>query len=178
MIKKRKELKVKLNGMDDNSVNYEDIRKEYRELNKGIRKRARILADNLARRAEEAVASHNTREVYRNTRLLAKKGYQNDGVPLLDKKGQLLTTTEDQLERWKEYYTEMLTENSVDGDSQMEEEHAIEDSLEIDVSKPTNLEVENAVRHMRSNKAAKVDKFPSELWKADIRSTTGNLQLV
>ncbi|KAK9717178.1 hypothetical protein QE152_g24324 [Popillia japonica] len=97
---------------------------------------------------------------------------QNDGVPLLDKEGQLLTTTEDQLERWKEYYTEMLTEDSVDEDSQMEEEHAIEDSLEIDVSKPTKLEVENAVRHMRSNKAAGVDEIPSELWKADIRSTT------
>ncbi|KAK9727543.1 hypothetical protein QE152_g19131 [Popillia japonica] len=68
MIKKRKELKAKLNGMDGNSVNYEDIRKEYRELNKGIKKRARkdkrIWADNLARRAEEAAASHNTREVY------------------------------------------------------------------------------------------------------------------
>ncbi|KAK9736793.1 hypothetical protein QE152_g11236 [Popillia japonica] len=80
--------------MDGNSVNYEDIRKEYRELNKGIKKRARkrkeyrelnkgikkrarkdkrIWADNLARRAEEAAASHNTREVYRNTRLLARR---------------------------------------------------------------------------------------------------------
>ncbi|KAK9680408.1 hypothetical protein QE152_g39116 [Popillia japonica] len=173
MIKKRKELKAKLNGMDGNSVNYEDIRKEYRELNKGIKKRARkdkrIWADNLARRAEEAAASHNTREVYRNTRLLAmarraeeaaashntrevyrntrllaKKGYQNDGTR--DKEGQLLTTTEDQLERWKEYYTEMLTEDSVDEDSQMEEEHAIEDSLEIDVSKPTKLELTSLER--------------------------------
>ncbi|KAK9717675.1 hypothetical protein QE152_g23605 [Popillia japonica] len=45
----------------------------------------------------------------------------------------------------------MLTEDSVDEDSQMEEEHAIEDTLEIDVSKPTKLEVENADRHMRNN---------------------------
>ncbi|KAK9727474.1 hypothetical protein QE152_g19130 [Popillia japonica] len=72
----------------------------------------------------------------------------------------------------------MLTEDSVDEDSEMEEEHAIEDSLEIDVSKPTKLEVENAVRHMRSNKAAGVDEIPSELWKADIRKTTDHTTTV
>ncbi|KAK9688056.1 hypothetical protein QE152_g35809 [Popillia japonica] len=51
-------------------------------------------------------------------------------------------------------------------------EHAIEGSLEIDMSKLTNIEVEKVVRHMRSNKAAGVDEISSELWKADIRSTT------
>ncbi|KAK9737257.1 hypothetical protein QE152_g10873 [Popillia japonica] len=91
MMKKRRELKAKLNGMNGNSVNYKHTRKEYREI--------------IWQEGQKKQRHHTIQDKFTET--AAKKGYQNDGVLLLDTESQLLATTEDQLERWKEYYTEM-----------------------------------------------------------------------
>lgn len=52
----------------------------------------------MARLAEKAAMTNNRRELYKTTKRLAKKSFNNE-KPLKDKQGKLLTTTDEQIRR-------------------------------------------------------------------------------
>ncbi|CAH1248604.1 Hypp8291 [Branchiostoma lanceolatum] len=63
--------------------------------------------EDLAKQAEEAAGKGNLKDLYITTRKLAGKFPQVD-KPVRDKEGNLLTTTEEQLRRWAEHFSDLL----------------------------------------------------------------------
>lgn len=52
----------------------------------------------MAHLAENVAMTNNRRELYKTTKRLAKKSFNNE-KPLKDKQGKLLTTTDEQIRR-------------------------------------------------------------------------------
>ena len=123
------------------------IRKEYEQLNKQVKKTARKNTRNwmegMAQREEEAAATNNIRELYKISDLLINQKH-NNGKPLYNKEGKVLTTTEEQLKRWQEYYKGTLEEAKRGAKNKQIVQQQEENFLDIGTQKPTKKEVEQA----------------------------------
>ncbi|KAJ3666552.1 hypothetical protein Zmor_001990 [Zophobas morio] len=88
-----------------------DFQKEYTATDKKIKKRVRQdkrkWADDLMKKAEEAAATHNMRELYKNTILAIGRKYGNN-QPIRNRIGVLPTAAEQHLERSREHYEDLL----------------------------------------------------------------------
>ncbi|XP_072382737.1 uncharacterized protein [Diabrotica undecimpunctata] len=84
---------------------------EYQTINKSVKRKARRdkrrWAEQLAKQAEIAAQHNRTRELYQITRRLTQNGSNCSNI-VRSKTGELLTTTDDQVERWKEHFQEIL----------------------------------------------------------------------
>ena len=136
-----------------------------REVKRSIKKDKRDYIDDLARQAETAAGQGNIRDLYLVTKKLTGK-FQTD-KPVMDKKGNPLTTTNEQLKRWAEHFRELL--NHPTPDSPPDIPHA-ETELPISCDKPSKAEIKKAIMTLRSGKAAGPDEIPAEAMKADIET--------
>ena len=82
-----------------------------KEVTKMLRNDKRTFCNKLAEQAEEAAGKGDIKQLYKITKLLSGKKV-NYNVPVRDKKGKLLSSVDDQLERWKEYFQEVLNRPS------------------------------------------------------------------
>ena len=64
--------------------------------------------EDVAKEAEDASAQGNMKQLYEITRTLAGK-YKRTDRPIKDKNGNMLTSYEDQLKKWREHFEEMLS---------------------------------------------------------------------
>ena len=128
--------------------------------------------DDLAQEAEEAAERGNLREVYSITKRLAGK-FQSGDKPIKDKQGKLLTSQEEQKNRWKEHFQELL--NRPPPENPPEIEPASED-LEINLEPPSLKEIEAAIKKLRNNKAAGPDGIPGDIIKGSIDSSAKALK--
>ena len=116
---------------------------------------------------EEASAHGNMKQLYDITRKLAGK-YKHTDRPIKDKNGNVLTIDEDQLERWREHFEELL--------NRLPQNHPdiapANELLQINCERPSKAEIEKAIHHMKRGKASGPDKIPAEAIKADIETST------
>ena len=84
---------------------------EYTEANRAVKNSVKTdkanFIEDLAKEAEDASAQGNMKQLYDITRKLAGK-YKNTDRPIKDKNGNVLTSDEDQLKRWREHFEELL----------------------------------------------------------------------
>ncbi|XP_012943956.1 uncharacterized protein LOC106013270 [Aplysia californica] len=85
----------------------EEYTKAIKEVKVSVRQDKRNYVDDLAREAQEAAGAGNMRGLYETTKKLAGR-YKNAGVPVKDKEGRLFTNPDEQKERWKEHFKELL----------------------------------------------------------------------
>ena len=78
-----------------------------REVKRSIKKDKRDYIDDVARQAETAAGQGNLRDLYLVTKKLTGKFQQTD-KPVMDKNGNPLTTTNEQLEQWAEHFRDLL----------------------------------------------------------------------
>ena len=78
-----------------------------REIKRSIKKDKRDYINDLVRQAETGAGQGNLRDLYLVTKKLTGKFQQTD-KPVMDKNGNPLTTTKEQLERWAERFRELL----------------------------------------------------------------------
>ena len=149
----------------------EEYTKAMKEVKVNIRKDKRNYVDDLARKAEEAAGAGNMRGLYETTKKLAGR-YRNADVPVKDKEGKLLTNPDEQKERWKEHFKELL--NRPRPEKQFDIPPA-ETDLEVSEEKPSLEEIKEAIRHQKAGKAAGPDGIPPEVLKADIDTAAGIL---
>ena len=135
-----------------------------REVKRSIKKDKRDCVDDLARHAETAAGQGNLMDLYLVAKKLTGKFQQTD-KPVMDKNGNPLTTTKDQLKRWAEHFRELL--NCPIPDSPPDIPSA-ETQLPISCDKPSNAEIKKAIITLRSGKAAGTDEIPAEAITADI----------
>ncbi|CAF4329403.1 unnamed protein product [Rotaria sp. Silwood2] len=118
---------------------------------------------------ETAIINRDPATAYTMIRRL-KGGKQNvENSPIQDKNGKLLTNSRDQLDRWREYFSELLNVNSV------VDPHVI-DHISIPViptaeqerqnEPPTLEEISQALKQMKNRKAPSNDDISTDILKA------------
>ena len=138
-----------------------------REVKRSIKKDKRDNIDDLVRQAETVAAQGNLRGLYLVTKKPTGKFQQTD-KPVMDKNGNPLTTTNEQLKRWVEHFRELLNRPTPDSPPYIP---PVETELPISCDKPLKTEIKKAIRTQRSGKATGPDEIPAEAIKADTETT-------
>uniref|UniRef100_A0A2A4K7R1 Uncharacterized protein n=1 Tax=Heliothis virescens TaxID=7102 RepID=A0A2A4K7R1_HELVI len=111
LIEERRHLHIQLLATSDVAMR-EDLMLQYRLIRRKIyrstRYDRRVWADTVADCAQRAANSGNLREMYKATKTLAGNRNQRKKKPLKDKRGQLIVTSEGQLQRWREHFEEIF----------------------------------------------------------------------
>ncbi|KAK2181257.1 hypothetical protein NP493_404g00033 [Ridgeia piscesae] len=108
------------------------------------------------------------KQLYKITRKLAGK-YKRTDRPIKDKNGNVLTSDEDQLKRWREHFEELLNRPPPQNPPDIT---PAEEVLQINCERPSKPEIEKAIHHMKRGKASGPDKILAEAIKADIETST------
>ena len=135
-----------------------------REVKRSIKKDKRDYIDDLARQAETAARQGNMWDLYLVTKKLTGK-FQQTEKPVMDKNGNPLTITNEQLEQWAEHFRELLNRPTPDSPPNIP---PAETELPINCDKTSKAEIKKAIMTLRSWKAAGSDEIPAEAIKADI----------
>ena len=145
---------------------------EYTEANRAVKNSVKTdkanFIEDLAKEAEDASAQGNMKQLYEITRKLAGK-YKRTDRPIKDKNGNVLTSDEDQLKRWREHFEELLNRPPPQNPPDIT---PAEEVLQINCERPSKAEIEKAIHHMKRGKASGPDKIPAEAIKADIETST------
>jgi hypothetical protein len=119
-IKQRRVEKMKLNMAKTRQQKLENSQ-IYSQLNQQVMKEVqedkRRWIDNQAQKAEEAAKKGNMKELYDTMRVLTKKAR-----PIKSKDGHLLTNEQDQIERWREYFLEILNRDITKNEGEEDED--------------------------------------------------------
>ena len=81
--------------------------------------------------------------------------------PVKDKNGVVLTRTDNQLNRWKEHFQEVLNRPAPENPPDLTEGPL----LEIRTGQITMAEIKISLKSLKNGKAAGCDNIPSEAWK-------------
>ena len=148
------------------------VQEEYTEANRAVKNSVKTdkanFIENLAKEAEDASAQGNMKQLYEITGKLAGK-YKRTDRPIKDKNGNVLTSDEDQLKRWREHFEELLNRPPPQNPPDITQ---AEEVLQINCERPSKAEIEKAIHHMKRGKASGPDKIPAEAIKADIETST------
>lgn len=168
-IKERKELRLKL--LNNNTNN--DLRQEYEEKAKEVKKLARKdkrkFYSDIASEAQTAAEHNNMRTLYKNIQKLTNKGMRQS-QPIRDRNGQLLTSTEEQINRWREHFNELNTRDHQQGQHTEDNPPSYSsnnlNTTRVNQQAPTTEEIIETINKLKNNKAEGADGIPAELYKA------------
>ena len=146
----------------------EKYTKSNKEVKKLIKADKRNYIENLAKEAEESAAKGNMRDLFSKTKQLAGK-YQNNNKPVKDKNGKILSSIQDQVNRWTEHFKELLNRPAPSDPPDIQE---AEEDLPINCEKPNKEEIKAAILLLRNGKASGPDGIPAEALKASIGTST------
>ncbi|KAK2177468.1 hypothetical protein NP493_597g04045 [Ridgeia piscesae] len=108
------------------------------------------------------------KQLYDITRKLARK-YKHTYTPIKDKNGNVLTSDDDQLKRWRGRFEELLNRPPPQNPSDIA---PAEEVLQINCERPSKAEIEKATNHTKRGKASGPDQIPAEAIKAVIETST------
>ncbi|CAH1239246.1 OIT3 [Branchiostoma lanceolatum] len=120
-----------------------------------------------AEEVEAASAAGRSKAVYEAVRKLAGKTPPPAVGPVVAEDGSPLPTTQQQMDRWKEYYSSLLNRPAPSPTSDLLDElaDAATPDSNISTDPPTDDEISKAVRQLKNGKAAGYDGIPPELLK-------------
>ncbi|XP_035692545.1 craniofacial development protein 2-like [Branchiostoma floridae] len=121
-----------------------------RKVKKSCRRDKRKWISDKAAEAEEAASKQDMKTLYRITKTLSGKRRQIN-KPVQDKNGKLLATKEQQMERWRDHFKEIL--NRTPPPNHPEIEPTIE-LLDIRTGPPSKIEIRKAISSLKNGKAA------------------------
>ena len=124
----------------------EEYRKANKEVKRNIKKDKTNSIDDLASQAEKAAGQGNLRDLYLVTRKLAGKFQQIDR-PIKDKKGNPLTTVEEQLKRWAEHFKKLLNRPIPEEPPEIP---PAKTKLPINCNKPPKTDIKKAITTLRN----------------------------
>jgi hypothetical protein len=138
----------------------------YTCINKSIKKYARrekrAGADKLAHKAQLAVETNNSRELYQITKRLAGKPLTSNQLGIRNATGRLLATPQNQLTRWQEYFKDNLAASY--HQICMITTQTTPDTTKVSVGAPTKM-TKIAIKHLKLNKASGPDNLSSEFFR-------------
>jgi hypothetical protein len=121
--------------------------------------------------AQRAATCNNTKDLYKITRILSKKPFIIDR-PVKDKHGKLLVNENEQMQCWKEYFSEMLNKGGNGAEEEQEAEERLEMSkemikLKISTDPISKEEIKKGIQKTKAGKAPRVDNINREMIKAN-----------
>ncbi|KAI5717474.1 hypothetical protein M8J77_006391 [Diaphorina citri] len=140
-------------------ANREEYRIQRRETKKLLRRKKRQAEKESLEELEKYRRTNNSREFFQQLKR-TQKGNRTQEETIKDKNGQILYESGEIVNRWKEYFQDLL--NIVHQDN---EEDTVIQTAEMEDIPPSRGEVANAIRKLKNNKAAGCDTIPSELIK-------------
>ena len=157
----RKERKGKLNDSKTRATKakaHTAYIQAHKEVRRAIKQDKKTYIDNMAKEAEEAARKNNMRDLYGITRKLSQGSYRIN-KPIKNKDGKVLTTEEDQMKRWVEYFSEILNRPAPEEEIDIP---SAEEILDIDITAPSRTEIEQAISKLKKNKAPGPDGITAE----------------
>ena len=124
--------------------------------------------EDLAKKAEDPSAQGYIKQLYDVTRQLAGK-YKYTDRPIKDKNGNVLTSDEDQLKRWRDNFEELLNRPPPRNPPDIA---PAEEVLQINCERPSKAGIDKAIHHMKRGIASDPDNIPTEAIKAGIETST------
>ena len=171
LIEERKGIKNRMLSNTQHTL-AEDLQEQYKAKNKAVKKSARQdkrnYIENKAKEAEEAAKVNDSRKLYNITRSLSCKSQQNS-TTIKDLNGNILTTVEDQLNRWAEHFSEILNREEPRNPPQLEVNVP---ELDINSDPIRREEIRKAIKQLKNSKAPGCDDILAELLKADLETTS------
>lgn len=162
-------------GEDEKRRTMEAYSAKEREVSRCARRDKRRWFDQLATAAQQAADSHNPRETYRIAKVLSGGGKApNHLVRATD--GTLLSTEEDQAERWTKHFEEVL--NKPPSTLPRSPFGATAEDARFNTAPPSRREIAAAIKQLKNNKAPGADNIASEMLKVDAESLSEQLRLI
>ena len=113
-IEERKKLRAKILSTE-NVERRNELEISYQDLDRQVKRKARkdkrIFTEELANEAEQAAKIGNSSKVYKITKKICGRNFQNS-KPIKDKNGNTLTNEKEQAARWTEHFKEVLNQPS------------------------------------------------------------------
>jgi hypothetical protein len=165
-IDERRELKGRREQAYNRGEDAENIREEYREKDKEVKKRCRgdkrAWTEARLEEAEEAAKRGDSKTLYRITKEITGKVAQR--VPIRDDKGNTLRTHDEQAARWREHFDRVLNCPEPETTHDFTHDQCMP-TLDVELNDITEKEVEEAVRKLKNGKSAGIDEIQPELLK-------------
>ncbi|CAH1266795.1 Hypp3576 [Branchiostoma lanceolatum] len=165
LIDKRKEMKRERDRAKSEEEK-EETKHQYRDLDRQVKKSCRTdkrqWLEKKSSEAEEAAKKNDSRTLYRIVRELTGTG-NSPSVPVKDKNGKTLLTTEEQDLRWREHFQETLNQPNPDTLFDFAAEPV--ETLEVCEEPIRREETEEAIKALKNNKAAGLDEISAEMLK-------------
>ena len=173
-VETRRTIKTKVNN-SRTRTSKQEAHAQYQQANEEVKKSARkdkrSYYERLATEAEEAAGSRNMKALYDTARKLSNRPAKKTR-PVKNKEGEVLNTTQQQLERWAEHFKDLL--NQIPPEDRADIPPA-ELPLDINCNPPTKAEIRKAVKQLKNNKAPGPDGIPAEAIKADTETSVNML---
>jgi hypothetical protein len=169
-IEERKKLKAEINVKAPNKTSeINELEGRYRLKQKQVqrsvrRDRRRYLAE-LATQAETAATNGDSGTVYKITKTLSGRSTTTQH-PVKRQDGTLLTTPEEEINRWKEHFQSVLNVYFDENENATPNISPPQEVSRIRVGAPTKAEVVKSIKALPNNKAAGIDGIPAEFFKA------------
>lgn len=178
-IEERREIKALINQCRDDEEK-QCLRARYNEVHRQVKRSARSdrrkQVEQLAERAQVAAERGDSKDLYNITKQLSQKSF-SESKPVRSKEGELLTNSEEQLKRWKEYFNEVFNTTLIPQEEQEQEEleQQVTPLLPINTQPPSKSEIIKALKSCKNNKAPGVDSVVAEMLKVDYEVTADML---
>lgn len=118
--------------------------------------------ENIADEIEQAANTGNMRKVYASIKKIGGNNIRSTAV-IKDSRGNVLTSPDQQLNRWREYYTD---HPQTQGNTTYDQQPIIHNQLrDISTEPPTTAEIQTALLKLGNGKSAGPDDIPAELLK-------------
>lgn len=156
-----------------------EVMRMYSETNRKVGRSARAdkrrWLSRVADSAQQAADSNNMRETYRISKRLTSSLGPAVHHPVKSSTGEVLTTEDAQMERWSEYFEDILNKQppmiprSPTGDPVQRN---------FNIEPPSIREIAKAINRLKNNKSPGADNIASELLKIDAIATAEHLKSI
>ena len=139
----------------------EAYRNKDKDVKKSARSDKRSFIEGLAEEAEHAARQGQSGTIYKITKHLCGK-YTNHSAPVKDKSGNSITTEREQAARWVEHFRDILNRPEPEEPANLP---PVTNVLDINTRHPTEPEVKNAMKAMKSENAPGINSIHAEMLK-------------
>ena len=176
-VAERRQLKLKLESTRSERVK-QRIRGQYKEKDQEVKRSARKDKRNwmneMADKAERAAENGRAGELHRIVKTLTGEKKRTSTV-VNDKNGRPTNERSERLKIWKEHFDTVLNREPPVSPIQPHEIETMQNDREFDIGAFQPTEVKNAIKSMKSGKAAGHDSVVAELLKTDLEERTKEL---
>jgi hypothetical protein len=167
MVERRNKMKDRICAAHARTRKRQEFEKEYAALSNEV--------DSIRNEAQAATIQGNIKGMFSSIRCLINN-VQPATVLIREKEGESITSTEGQIQRWKEFLEEILKiSTSLTG---REEPVSLPPELPVSIRLPLKRETVDAIKAMKNGKAAGPANITAEVLKADPYAMADTLLLL